>query len=95
MSDGGDCSGAAEIKQIDHQEIGNAAQHRRVDVGDEARPWSTSDFGPGAEDADDGAGGITRQRDQDRHRRAGQQDIPPAAGAETQEFEDTGLGHNA
>ncbi|MNY75080.1 hypothetical protein D3C86_2142650 [compost metagenome] len=32
VPDGGDRSGAAEIEQIDHQQIWNAAQNRRVDV---------------------------------------------------------------
>src|SRR5262249_48903072 len=92
---GGHDRAAAEIEEIDDEEIRNAAQHRRIGAGDASQEGSPGDLGPSPKSADDGADEETRDRDRHRHQRAQGEGDTPAIRAKAYQLDETGRHHGA
>ncbi len=91
----GDCRTAAEVKQIDDEEIRNAANDRGVAVGDSAKRAPAGNLRPGSKNADGSAKKEAQDGERHAHQCTHHQHVAPAVGPEAQNIEKAHLLHDA
>src|ERR1700677_1042199 len=92
-ADGAHQSAAAEIEEIDHQEVRYAAQHRRVAVGNQASRAAAGDFRKRPEGSDYAADSKSGDGDEDGHDRGQEERYAPTLRTKADDVEKTGLAH--
>lgn len=85
-TEGAKQAAAAKVKQVNHQQVGNTAQYRGIDVASNTQRRVSGDFGPGHQRADDRAEHEAAYRERNGYRHARKQHGAPAVFAEAHQL---------